>query len=126
MQEVISWKAEDGTIFRDSDECILYEILCVTGGKMSDEFSFKDNEGKEIDLIQVVEDMQDIDPHDSRKILHALNYVWNITLNDDRDVECMNMLKAYWEILLPNEIGEWYWDNAKSKWIKEEGIDENN
>ena len=120
MRKVVLWEAENGRLFYDREECILYEILSVTDGKMSDGFSFRDDDGNEIDIIQVIKDMHYKNPHDSTILFKALNFVQGITLSDYRDVRVMKMLKEYWGISLPEEIGVWYWSKINNEWIKKE------
>lgn len=104
MEEIViyKYKANDGTMFDDEDECLRYEMeqtIKNTGMVIKDAYG---------EAFNLIDDGVD----------DALNNAAYVILKTDDDVEAYNSLCEYYGYQNIKEPGNWYYDNDEDKWMK--------
>lgn len=103
MEEIViyKYKANDGTMFDDEDECLRYELEQTV---KNSRFIIRNAYGELMNLL-------DIGAND------ALNNASYVTLETEQDLDAYNNLCEYYGYQQIKSPGNWYYDYDKDEWI---------
>ena len=108
MEEIVisKYKANDGTMFNDEDECLRYELEQAV---KNSRFVIYNADGEEINILDVGAD-------------DALSNAEYVTVESEESLAAYNNLCEFYGYYAIESTGHWYYDHDEDEWMRYEDL----